>query len=73
MTNPIQDTQLTFKARGLYAYLKKYGNKKTSARELATLSRDGRDSILTGLKELEAAGYLRREKHVDGKLTYHLL
>lgn len=73
MLNPIQDVSLSWKARGLYAYMKKYGKKKTSARQLTQMTRDGRDSTLTAIKELRDAGYLRLERHNDGSVTYHLL
>lgn len=71
--NPLQDNALSLKAKGVYVYLKKYASKKTSSRELAKQNRDGRDSILAALKELEDHGYLRRERHSNGSITNHLL
>jgi hypothetical protein len=63
----VRDPSLSFKARGLLAYLLSMpDNWKVSASAIARASdRDGRESILTGLKELEGAGYLRRWRHQD--------
>lgn len=69
----VRDSTLSFKARGILAYLLSMpDNWKVSASAIARASdRDGRESILTGLKELENAGYLKRWKHKDdaGNIT----
>jgi len=63
----LRDQTLSFKARGILAYLLSMpDNWKVSASAIARASdRDGRESILTGLKELETAGYLKRWRHQD--------
>ena len=63
----VRDLKLSFKARGILTYLLSMpDNWKVSASAIARASeRDGRESILTGLKELEGAGYLRRWRHQD--------
>lgn len=62
----LEDTRLSFKARGLLAYLlSRPPGWLTSASRLAGGGPDGRERILTGLRELEAAGYLRRYRQQD--------
>lgn len=59
----LNDERLSFKARGLLAWLLSKPNDWTVNSEfIATVGPDGRDAIRTGLKELEAAGYIRRTK-----------
>ena len=69
----VRDQALSFKARGILAYLLSMpDNWKVSASAIARASdRDGRESILSGLRELEGAGYLRRWRHQDeaGNIT----
>lgn len=65
----IRDGRLSFKARGIYAFVMSqregYG---ISAEGLAKASKEGRDAIRTGLTELVDAGYLvrSRERKPDG-------
>lgn len=62
----LRDSRLSFKARGLLAYLLSLpDNWQTSAEHLATQSPDGAYSIRTALTELEEAGFIRRTKHRD--------
>ena len=57
----VRDHRLSWKARGLLVYLLSLpDNWQTSADELTRRSPDGRHSVLTGLQELETAGYLQR-------------
>lgn len=58
----LRDVQLSFKARGLMAYMLSLpDNWKFYVKELVKHSEhDGRDSVQSGLKELEAHGYLQR-------------
>lgn len=68
----IEDTKLTLKAKGLFTYLwSRPDNWNFYASEVAKHSKGGRDQVLTGLAELEAAGYLRRTRKRDknGRLT----
>ena len=68
----IEDTKLTLKAKGLFTYLwSRPDNWNFYASEVAKHSKGSRDQVLTGLAELEAAGYLRRTRKRDknGRLT----
>jgi hypothetical protein len=60
----LQDHRLSYKARGIMAYLKSKPPKwKTSTKAIAADSDgDGYEAVNNGLKELEAAGYLARLK-----------
>lgn len=57
--------RLSFKARGLMAYMLSLPDDwKFYVKELVKHSdRDGRDAVLSGLKELEKVGYLQRTTH----------
>lgn len=69
----LEDSRLSFKAKGLLAYLlSKPDNWEAQIEHLKTVSKDGRDSVRTGLKELEDYGYLYRApvKGEDGKIKY---
>jgi hypothetical protein len=62
----LADERLSFKARGLLAYLlSRPDGWHTDATRLAQIGPDGRRSILTGLSELEEAGYLKRTRAQD--------
>lgn len=70
----LEDTRLTFKAKGLLAYLlSKPDGWMVSDRQLATVGPDGRDAVQTALRELESFGYLvrRRENGAGGKWIHH--
>lgn len=57
----LQDGRLSFKARGLWAYLQSLPEDWDFAVErIAEDGQDGKDSVRAGLRELEAAGYLSR-------------
>lgn len=67
----IRNHNLSWKARGLLAYLLSLPDGwRTNAEHLARLSPQGRDAVRTGLAELEHHGYLRRRKArtPDGKV-----
>lgn len=68
----IRDGDLSFKARGLLVYLLSLpDNWRITAAYLVSQSpSDGMHAVLSGLKELERAGYLRRERERsrDGQL-----
>lgn len=69
----LEDERLSFKARGLAAYLlSKPDNWTVNERHLIKIGPDGQAAIRSGLHELEQAGYLRRErKHTeDGKFAW---
>ena len=71
LNDGLRDQRLSFKARGLMAYMLSMPDDwKFYRKELEKhSSKDGRDSILSGLKELEEFGYLKRQKirSDDGK------
>lgn len=59
----LADGELSFKARGILAYLlSRPPGWQTSAERLARSGRDGDRAIKSGLKELEERGYLKRSK-----------
>lgn len=59
----VDDGRLSFRARGLIVWLlSKPDGWRINAREICAFGTEGRDAVLTALKELETCGYLRREK-----------
>lgn len=61
----LNDPRLSFKAKGLVAFMLACVGAGMHALDSATLARvgpDGRDAVRTGLRELEDAGYLIRVK-----------
>lgn len=67
----LRDMSLSLKAKGLLSMFLSLPKDWTySVRGLAAISKEGVDGILSGLKELEAAGYLvrRRTRDEHGKL-----
>lgn len=74
---PLEDTRLSWKARGLHAYLmSKPDSWEVRVGQLTDAGPDGRDAVMTGLRELADAGYIRRVKsrvsggRFDGYQTY---
>jgi hypothetical protein len=64
----LNDKSLSFKAKGLLAYLlSKPDDWVVYEAELSKASKDGRDSVRAGLKELMGAGYLHRYRERDEK------
>lgn len=60
----LRDGRLTFKARGLLAYLLSMPDGwQTNSERLAKVGPDGRDAIRAALRELEDAGYIIRRRH----------
>lgn len=71
--NPLNDSRLSWKAKGVFAYLySKPDDWDFSSHRIKNDSSDGIDSLLTGLKELEAIGYLKRKRLSNGKVEYTL-
>ncbi|MFI9825223.1 hypothetical protein ACIHFC_32955 [Streptomyces sp. NPDC052013] len=66
-----RDSQLSFKAKGIFGYVSTHTNGwQVTIADLVRLGPDGREAVRTGLKELEAHGYLVRERlrRPDGTL-----
>lgn len=65
---PLRDKTLSFRATGLLCYLLSLPDDwKISGKQLSSAKTDGRDSVFAALKELEVAGYVKREKINDEK------
>lgn len=66
----LQDTELTFKAKGLFAYLWSQSDEwNFYETEVVKHSKDGISSLRSGIHELEERGYLQRKRiRVKGKL-----
>lgn len=66
----LQDTELTFKAKGLFAYLWSQSDEwNFYEAEVVKHSKDGISSLRSGIHELEERGYLQRKRiRVKGKL-----
>lgn len=65
---PINDSGLSWAARGLLVYLlSKPDDWAVNVEHLTTQGPSGRDHIYSLLKELETSGYLTRTKKKDGK------
>lgn len=61
--NGLNDENLSWKAKGLLAYLlSKPDDWQIYVKDLIKRSTDGRDSVVSGLKELEDNGYLSRQQ-----------
>lgn len=59
------------KEKGLYAYLYSKPDKwDFSAKRIKNDHKDGRDSVLSGLRKLEESGYLSRKKLPNGRVVY---
>lgn len=72
-----KDDRISLKAKGLFCYmLSKKDGWSFSSERIALDNNDGRESVRSGLRELESTGYLKRLKINDGKgqfeVEYHL-
>lgn len=69
----VRDRGLSWKAKGIAALLASHSATFVfSATELEKWARDGRDGTAAGIRELESAGYLRRERQSSGEMVYRL-
>ncbi|MEV0186551.1 hypothetical protein AB0I54_46255, partial [Streptomyces sp. NPDC050625] len=58
-----RDSGLSFKAKGIFGYVSTHRNGwQVTVTDLVRLGPDGREAVRTGLRELEAHGYLIRER-----------
>jgi len=68
---PLEDERLSWKARGLLAYLlSKPDNWSVIVAHLVKQAPDGRSAVMAGLQELETAGYLVRKRTRDDEGRY---
>lgn len=68
----LRDERLSWKARGLVAYLASHRvGWETSLEQLARAGKDGKDSVAAGLRELVDLGYLKvdRQRDEHGRLS----
>ncbi len=57
----LNDQRLSLKAKGLFWYiLSKCSDEQLSSEKISIGNNDGRDSVRTGLRELEKFNYLKR-------------
>jgi len=69
----LNDIEISLKAKGLYSFMySKPDGWYFTVNSMAAQLKDGRESIMSALKELINAGYIERHKHADGKVTYEI-
>jgi hypothetical protein len=70
---PLEDKRLSWKAKGLLLYLlSKPDNWNANSIQLEGESKDGRESVLSGLKELRENGYIELHTPKTGGKEYHI-
>lgn len=72
----IEDSSLSFRARGVLVWLlSKPDGWEVTSNVLAKEGSEGRDAILTALKELESAGYIARSRvrYPDGRFGWQTM
>ena len=69
---PFNQNNLSWKAKGILAYLLTLpDNWEVKIAHLKSVSADGRDATANGIKELEQAGYIQKEKYREkGRIQY---
>lgn len=64
----LKDKEMSLKAKGLQSVMLSLpGDWDYSVVGLASLSKDGKDSVMSALNELESLGYLKRNRVIDEK------
>ena len=70
----INNSRISLKAKGIMLYmLSKPENWKYNPKEITKNSKDGLDSVYSGIKELIEAGYISRTRHSDGTVDYFVV
>lgn len=70
----LRDDRLSFRATGVLAYLLSLPDgTDISGRRLCLAKKEGRDAVMSALKELDEAGYLKREKFQTADGTWSTL
>jgi hypothetical protein len=70
----INHPDISWKAKGVYSYiLSKPDGWDFSAKRICKDASDGYKGTISAIKELEDHGFIYREKHGDGRTTYHVL
>lgn len=70
----LNDPKISLKAKGVYAYIySKPDGWDFAIRRIASDHSDGVDSTSAAIRELEKAGYIRRERLASGRVVYHIL
>ena len=71
----VNDRRLSFRARGVLIYLlSKPADWRTRSESIAAQSdKDGRDSVRSAMREMEALGYLMRNRVQDDRGRWHMI
>lgn len=70
----LNDNKLSLKAKGMYAYIySKPDGWDFAIRRIADEQKDGVESASVAIRELEKAGYIKRERLASGRVIYHIL
>lgn len=69
----LNDKNLSWKAKGIFSYLYSKPEKwDFSVHRIFLDSKDGKESLLSGIAELETLGYLQRKRLANGRMEYRI-
>jgi hypothetical protein len=69
----LNNPEISFRAKGLYAFINsKPQDWDFSVESIANQNKEGKDAIRAAIKELEANGYLIRQKYKDSFGQFHI-
>lgn len=69
----LNNSEVSFRAKGLYAFINsKPQDWDFSIESIALQNKEGKDAIRSAIKELEANGYLIRQKYKDSLGQFHI-